>query len=72
MTGQTSPGADIGALVDTAAVIVCCGTGGVGKTTTSAALAIEAARRGRRAVVVTIDPARRLADALGVPGGLGN
>lgn len=48
-----------------------CGTGGVGKTTTSAALALAAARRGRRAVVVTIDPARRLADALGI-GALGN
>ncbi len=47
-------------------VIVCCGTGGVGKTTTAAAVAVEAARRGRAAVVVTIDPARRLADALGV------
>ena len=47
-------------------VVVCCGTGGVGKTTTAAALALEAARLGRRAAVVTIDPARRLADALGV------
>lgn len=64
--------AGLGHLIDTASVIVCCGTGGVGKTTTSAALAIEAAHRGRRAVVVTIDPARRLADALGVPGSLGN
>lgn len=73
MTAPTPAGsADLGDLVDSAAVIVCCGTGGVGKTTTSAALAIEAAHRGRRAVVVTIDPARRLADALGVPGGLGN
>ncbi len=52
-------------------VLVCCGTGGVGKTTTAAALALAAARRGRRAVVVTIDPARRLADALGI-GGLDN
>ncbi|MCU1503610.1 MAG: putative anion transporting ATPase [Ilumatobacteraceae bacterium] len=58
--------------VATAEVLVCCGTGGVGKTTTAAALGLEAARRGRRAVVVTIDPAKRLADALGVPGGLGN
>src|SRR5205085_8432720 len=48
------------------AVIVCCGSGGVGKTTTAAALAVEAAARGRRACVVTIDPARRLADALGL------
>ncbi len=47
-------------------VVVCCGTGGVGKTTTAAALALEGARRGRTAVVVTIDPARRLADALGL------
>ena len=47
-------------------VLVCCGSGGVGKTTTAAALAVEAAARGRRACVVTIDPARRLADALGL------
>ena len=47
-------------------IIVCCGTGGVGKTTTSAALAVEGARRGRRAVVVTIDPAKRLANTLGI------
>ena len=47
-------------------VIVCCGTGGVGKTTTAAVLALAAARRGRNAVVVTIDPAKRLADTLGV------
>jgi anion-transporting ArsA/GET3 family ATPase len=47
-------------------VLVCCGTGGVGKTTTAAALAIEGARHGRRTVVVTIDPAKRLANALGL------
>ncbi len=47
-------------------VIVCCGTGGVGKTTTAAATALAAARAGRSAVVVTIDPARRLANALGI------
>ncbi|MCO4743351.1 MAG: ArsA family ATPase [Proteobacteria bacterium] len=51
-------------------VIVCCGVGGVGKTTTSAALAVRLAKTGHRAVVLTIDPARRLADALGVE--LGN
>ena len=44
------------------------GSGGVGKTTTAAVLALEAARQGRKAVVVTIDPARRLADALGLEG----
>ena len=54
-----------------ASVVVCCGSGGVGKTTTAAVLGMEEARRGRRAVVVTIDPARRLADALGLPDGLG-
>ena len=47
-------------------MIVCVGTGGVGKTTLAAALALGAARRGQRALVVTIDPARRLADALGI------
>ncbi len=47
-------------------VVVCCGSGGVGKTTVSATFALEAARLGRRACVVTVDPARRLADALGV------
>ena len=47
-------------------IIVCCGSGGVGKTTTAAAMAVEAARLGRRTCVVTIDPARRLADALGL------
>ena len=49
-------------------VIVCCGAGGVGKTTVSAALGLELARRGRRSAVITIDPARRLADALGMAG----
>ena len=58
-------------VVDGASVVVCCGSGGVGKTTAAAAIGIEAARRGRRVVVVTIDPARRLADALGLADGLG-
>jgi anion-transporting ArsA/GET3 family ATPase len=53
-------------LVDDRRVVICCGTGGVGKTTTAAVLALEGARRGRNACVVTIDPARRLADALGI------
>jgi anion-transporting ArsA/GET3 family ATPase len=63
----TTAGGDV---IDASTVIVCCGSGGVGKTTTAAVLGLEAARRGRRAVVVTIDPARRLADALGLEGGL--
>lgn len=49
-----------------AKVLVCAGTGGVGKTTISAALAWRAAHEGKRVLVLTIDPARRLADALGV------
>lgn len=64
MTGRL----DVDALLDDPAtrVIVCCGSGGVGKTTTSAALGVRAAERGRRTVVVTIDPAKRLAQALGL------
>lgn len=59
-------------VVDRTSVLVCCGSGGVGKTTTAAAIGFDAALRGRRAVVVTIDPAKRLADALGLDGGLTN
>lgn len=47
-------------------VVICAGPGGVGKTTCAAAIALEGARLGRRACVVTIDPAKRLADALGL------
>ena len=53
-------------LVTTSKLVVCVGSGGVGKTTTAAAIAIAAAREGKRAAVLTIDPARRLAQALGV------
>jgi anion-transporting ArsA/GET3 family ATPase len=48
-------------------VCICAGAGGVGKTTTSAAIAVGMARRGLKVVVVTIDPARRLANSLGLP-----
>ncbi|GAA3024112.1 ArsA family ATPase [Kitasatospora sp. NPDC058063] len=47
-------------------IIVCCGSGGVGKTTTAAALGLRAAERGRKVVVLTIDPARRLAQSMGL------
>ena len=47
-------------------IIVCTGAGGVGKTTAAAALALRAAEHGRKVCVLTIDPARRLAQALGV------
>ena len=55
-------------LVGSAEVILCTGSGGVGKTTVAAVLAMEGARQGRKTAVVTIDPARRLADALGLDG----
>jgi anion-transporting ArsA/GET3 family ATPase len=57
---------DVDALLDEASIIVCCGSGGVGKTTTSAALALRAAERGRKVCVLTIDPARRLAQSMGL------
>ncbi len=59
---------DVDALLDdpSTGIIVCCGSGGVGKTTTSAALALRAAERGRKVVVLTIDPARRLAQSMGI------
>jgi anion-transporting ArsA/GET3 family ATPase len=63
-----APDLDVDALLDdrSTGIIVCCGSGGVGKTTTSAALALRAAERGRRVVVLTIDPARRLAQSMGI------
>lgn len=62
------PALDMAAiLADTAnRVVVCCGAGGVGKTTTAAAMALRAAEYGRTVVVLTIDPARRLAQSLGI------
>src|ERR671929_165668 len=54
------------ALVSGKRIVICAGSGGVGKTTTAAALAMGMAERGQRVAVVTIDPARRLADSLGL------
>jgi anion-transporting ArsA/GET3 family ATPase len=67
-TSERAAPLDVDALLDDpgTGIIVCCGSGGVGKTTTSAALALRAAERGRRVVVLTIDPARRLAQSLGI------
>ena len=57
---------DLEALVREQNVIVCCGAGGVGKTTSAASLGVLAARAGRSTVVMTIDPAKRLAQAMGL------
>ncbi|MGW2281232.1 ArsA family ATPase [Streptomyces sp. NPDC001770] len=61
-----APGLDTDALLDDPGIriVVCCGSGGVGKTTTAAALGVRAAERGRKVVVLTIDPARRLAQSM--------
>ena len=64
--GSPDGAGPIAGLVTERRTVICCGSGGVGKTTVAASMALEAARRGRRACVVTIDPARRLADALGL------
>ncbi|MGW0784619.1 ArsA family ATPase [Streptomyces sp. NPDC002913] len=65
---ETAPGLDTDALLDDPEIriVVCCGSGGVGKTTTAAALGVRAAERGRKVVVLTIDPARRLAQSMGI------
>jgi anion-transporting ArsA/GET3 family ATPase len=65
---MSSPFFDVDAIIADrqTKIMICCGAGGVGKTTTSAALALRAAEAGRKVVVLTIDPARRLAQSLGV------
>src|SRR5437773_3535221 len=67
--GRASPWLDLDAIIadPEIRIVVCCGAGGVGKTTTAAALGLRAAERhGRRTVVLTIDPARRLAQSMGL------
>ncbi len=58
--------ADLARLLETRRVLLCVGCGGVGKTTTCAALGLAAARRGKRVLCLTIDPAKRLAESLGL------
>lgn len=67
-TSKTPPVLDVDRLLDDprTKIIVCCGSGGVGKTTTAAALGVRAAERGRDVVVLTVDPARRLAQSMGL------
>ncbi|WP_407551024.1 ArsA family ATPase [Streptomyces sp. Pv4-95] len=64
----STPWLGVDALIDDpdTRIVVCCGSGGVGKTTTAAALGVRAAERGRKVVVLTIDPARRLAQSMGI------
>jgi anion-transporting ArsA/GET3 family ATPase len=57
---------DVDRMLEEARIVVCCGAGGVGKTTTAAALGVRAAERGRKVCVLTIDPARRLAQSMGL------
>jgi len=65
---SVAPALDLDAVLRDPAtgIVVCCGSGGVGKTTTAAALGLRAAEAGRRVVVLTIDPARRLAQSMGL------
>ena len=65
---RTGPAFDVDAVIGDPAtrIVICCGSGGVGKTTTAAALALRAAEQGRTVCVLTIDPARRLAQAMGL------
>src|SRR5262249_5271653 len=65
-TGATVGVSTIEQIIEGAEICVCAGAGGVGKTSTSAAVALGAAERGRKAAVLTIDPAKRLANALGL------
>src|SRR6202021_1102632 len=63
-----NPHLDIDRIIDDrrTRIIVCCGSGGVGKTTTAAAIGLRAAERGRQVCVLTVDPARRLAQSMGL------
>ncbi len=58
-------------LIDNKRILICCGSGGVGKTTAAAAIGVKAAQLGKNVLVITIDPAKRLANALGLTA-LGN
>jgi anion-transporting ArsA/GET3 family ATPase len=68
MSEQRAPGLDMDRIIDDrrTRIIVCCGSGGVGKTTAAAAIGLRAAERGRQACVLTVDPARRLAQSMGL------
>jgi anion-transporting ArsA/GET3 family ATPase len=60
------PGLDLESLLREKRIVICCGSGGVGKTTVAAALGVQAALLGKHALALTVDPAKRLADSLGL------
>ncbi len=62
---------DLRSAIQSKEILVVCGAGGVGKTTSAAAIALDAAKE-KKTIVVTIDPARRLGSALGLDTGLGH
>jgi len=68
VTAQSAPVLDMDRIIDDrrTRIIVCCGSGGVGKTTAAAAIGLRAAERGRHTCVLTVDPARRLAQSMGL------
>ena len=66
MPSRRDPKGDVARALATRRILVVCGAGGVGKTTMAAALALHAAREGRRVLACTIDPSRRLATSLGL------
>ena len=65
---RENPRLDVDRIIDDrrTRIVVCCGSGGVGKTTTAAAIGLRAAERGRQVCVLTVDPARRLAQSMGL------
>src|SRR5206468_2128972 len=67
MSAALAPPKTLDELLETREIVICCGPGGVGKTTLSASLALRAAILGKKAIVCTIDPAKRLATSLGLP-----
>jgi len=64
---ESAQNADLRRVLEEHKIVITAGSGGVGKTTTAAAIALQGARMGKRVLVMTIDPAKRLANSLGLP-----